>query len=434
MGSLFIDVLVKSSHSRTQTLELVHKHVVSQIQNLCHSPKGCIGVVLVESILRPACVENLLLCKYRKEQAVLVETLKNELLAASISPSYVHPFRGIDDGEIKILGVGSSDLAVVLLGEKYTNEVLDRRLSELTKLDVVMDRQISNVDDNNLEVPTESIPPMASSFQSRLSNDHADIQEIKRLIKDEGKKTRDVVEVFGKKVVTEIKENRRLQIEFMENCLHKKLYTKLDRVINLSLQLQQRQVPCNFFFTTKDIGIQRRLIVKLLPSYSVVKLHLLCEHLDGIHIIKDQQGVEIFLANGQHAKHIRSLITIGLTIFSLLLKTGAHILAGIGDMIPNIGKGVALALDSQILSDYLPPSFSSTLRPLPVPTNMIEEARHNERNVAEQWLVNFLKGQNIWNSFSLTRVCYTKAGSVRWVCKDHREMGKCNGIMEDLPV
>jgi hypothetical protein len=53
------------------------------------------------------------------------------------------------------------------------------------------------------------------------------------------------------------------------------------------------------------------------------------------------------------AQQIVPYLVIGLNIFSLLLKVGAHIVAGIGDMVPNVGKGLALALDTQSLSDYL---------------------------------------------------------------------------------
>jgi len=39
-----------------------------------------------------------------------------------------------------------------------------------------------------------------------------------------------------------------------------------------------------------------------------------------------------------------------------LLKVSAHIAERIGDMVPNVGKGLALAFDTQCLSDYLPNS------------------------------------------------------------------------------
>jgi hypothetical protein len=40
-------------------------------------------------------------------------------------------------------------------------------------------------------------------------------------------------------------EETKQEIQSMENKLHNLLKMELDNIINLSLQLQQRQVPCN---------------------------------------------------------------------------------------------------------------------------------------------------------------------------------------------
>jgi hypothetical protein len=74
----------------------------------------------------------------------------------------------------------------------------------------------------------------------------------------------------------------------------------------------------------------------------------LCEHIEGIHVVKNQKGEEITLIDPKVQKWVPYLVT-GLTIFSLLLKVGAHVAAGVGDMIPNFGKGLSLALDTNAL-------------------------------------------------------------------------------------
>jgi len=76
---LFIDVLVKSCKSTFQTIELINDHVLSKIEQVCSSVQGCQGISLVHGVLRPKAVENLLLCKHRKDQALLLEDLKQEL-------------------------------------------------------------------------------------------------------------------------------------------------------------------------------------------------------------------------------------------------------------------------------------------------------------------------------------------------------------------
>ncbi len=52
-GHAFIDVLVKSSKSEIQTIQLVHDHVLNRIKHLCSSPQGCQGVTLMRGVLRP---------------------------------------------------------------------------------------------------------------------------------------------------------------------------------------------------------------------------------------------------------------------------------------------------------------------------------------------------------------------------------------------
>jgi hypothetical protein len=89
---LFIDVLVKSCKSTFQTFQLINDNVLSKMEQLCSSIKGCQGVSLVHGVLRPKAVENLLLCKHRKDQAVLLEDLKQELWGGNLDPKYEHPW------------------------------------------------------------------------------------------------------------------------------------------------------------------------------------------------------------------------------------------------------------------------------------------------------------------------------------------------------
>jgi len=183
----------------------------------------------------------------------------------------------------------------------------------------------------------------------------------------------------------------------------------------------------------------------MFPGIHTFHLHLLCECLEGIHVVDEQQGCEITMLSTK-AQQIVPYLVIGLNIFSLLLKVGAHIAAGIGDMVPNVGKGLALALDTQCLSDYLPNSNiggnfqNDSLQGQK--TNMIqkEAALRKEKHGAEQWLVDFLKKQNIPKSFGLSRVHYPKrkygnqGPLIRWICDKHKEVGLKKGILEALPI
>jgi hypothetical protein len=61
-GDYYIDVLVRSSWNHGKTVEIIEKDIVRVIHETTHK---CRGVWLVQSILRPQCVQELTLLKYR---------------------------------------------------------------------------------------------------------------------------------------------------------------------------------------------------------------------------------------------------------------------------------------------------------------------------------------------------------------------------------
>jgi hypothetical protein len=61
----YIDVLVRSVLSHNETLKIINEEILKTISQYCVSSDGCRGVQLVESIIRPKCVEDLTLMKYR---------------------------------------------------------------------------------------------------------------------------------------------------------------------------------------------------------------------------------------------------------------------------------------------------------------------------------------------------------------------------------
>jgi len=115
-------------------------------------------------------------------------------------------------------------------------------------------------------------------------------------------------------------------------------------------------------------------------------------------------------------------------------------------MVPNVGKGLTLALDTQSLNDYLPNSgIHKNFQNDPFQsrkTNMIEKevAFREGKHGAEQWLVDILKNQNISKSFGLSKVHYhgIKYGNqgplIRWICNRDKEEGLKKGILKVLPV
>jgi hypothetical protein len=71
----------------------------------------------------------------------------------------------------------------------------------------------------------------------------------------------------------------------------------------------------------------------------IVHPHLSCEHVDGIHIVKKQKGVDIKLSTLQQEKMLTFSHGHSCNISRLLIKVSAYIceVARISNMILNIG-------------------------------------------------------------------------------------------------
>ncbi len=136
MGHAFNDILVKSSKSEIQTLQLVHDHMLSRIEHLCSSPQGCQRVTLMRSVLRPRAVENLLLCKNRTKQVAWVENLEKKLLATNLDLELVHLWPQVNVQGNDFLHTSTKDKVASLLGEVATHDVLERHLQGLKDMEI----------------------------------------------------------------------------------------------------------------------------------------------------------------------------------------------------------------------------------------------------------------------------------------------------------
>ncbi|KAH8966296.1 hypothetical protein BDL97_03G018400 [Sphagnum fallax] len=471
-GHVFIDVLIKSAKTKLETLQLVNVHVLSQIEHLCSIAQGCQGVALVRGVLRPKVVENLMLCKNRKNQTVLVEDLKQELvqelkpelLVENIEVSQcVHTWPEVDVplDDFDYLSISMDDKVTSLLGELQTLDVLERHFRHLKNAEMDVDNfHVDNMSMENARDVFQSgnetldVKPQGSFRQnsSQISNnlEHHDISNndvVANVLAEMRAMENRINDGFKQELQAMEKrlENRIIHtcegIRVMGQTLYGKVTMKVDQIMNLILQLDQRQVPCNFYFTTPGTKRNCQLIMKVLYGMEIVHLHLLCECVDGIHVVGGQKGVEIKLSPSVTREKINRLIMASLTVLSLLVKVGAHVTAGIGNRIPDIGQIVALTCDAQSLSDYFPNSkgknHQSTIRNLATSSDAQMAMQGNGKKVAEQWLVNLLKGKEILDLFSLKRVKYVKRQNcnegypIRWVCEQHWKEGIDRGTIED---
>jgi undecaprenyl pyrophosphate synthase len=129
-------------------------------------------------------------------------------------------------------------------------------------------------------------------------------------------------------------EKTKQEIKCMEEWLYKKLSKKLDGMTELFFQLHQQQVPCYAFFTIAGTKQQRRHVDKLM-GIGVVYLHFLCEDIDEIHVVDDQKGDEIRYVEDENRHKIAHLVIVGFKIVLILLKVGAHVVGGVGNLVPN---------------------------------------------------------------------------------------------------
>ncbi len=236
-------------------------------------------------------------------------------------------------------------------------------------------------------------------------------------------------------------EKTKQEIKDMQDFLYKKLTKKLDGMTKLLFQFHQQQVPCNAFFTTGGTRQQRRPIDRLM-GIEVLYLHLLCEDIDGMHVVDDQKGDEIRVVKNENRHKIAHLVIVGFKIVLILSKVAAHVLGGVGNLVPNFAQGLALAYDAQDITDCIedptiyggPTLGQSSTNHLPTTKEELVE----KHKVATQWLVDFLRGKNILKLFDLNRVRYLKMdnshgdlSTIRWVCSHHRKKGLENGTLKD---
>ncbi|CAM6039912.1 unnamed protein product [Sphagnum compactum] len=447
-GHAFMDILVKSSKSEIQTIQLVHDHVLSQIEHLCSSPQGCQGVTLMRGVLRPKAVEKLLLCKNRIKQVAWVEILKKQLLATNLDLELVHLWPQVDVQGDHCLPRSMEDKVASLLGEVATHDVLERHLQGLKDVEI----DINNLPSSEKESEhTQGETSESGDLRLQRSFHQMSLQEptnleqlICHMFEDMKAEFRSSEERIVARISTkleEVFEKTKQEIECMEEWLYKKLTKKLDAMTKLLLQFHQRQVPCNAFFTTGGTKQQRQVVDRFM-GIEVVYLHLLCEDINGIHVVDDQKGDEIRYVKDDNKHKIAHLVIVGFKIVLILSKVAAHVVGGVGNLVPNFAQGLALAYDAQDITDCIenprihggPILEQSSTSHLPTAKDALVE----EHKVATQWLLDFLRGKDIFKLFGLSRVRYLKMdnshgdlSTIRWVCLHHRKEGLENGTLED---
>jgi len=455
----YIDILACSSQDLNETLKVLNHVVTQNILRLCASFAGCQGVLLVEGILRPQCVQDLVPPRYRKGQFVLVEYLKQELLSVPADSiyNYQHTWSAVAEGRSIILGAGF-DYARDLIGEEDFRDVLQRRYHDLYRLAVeldvpsandIPDSQSARNDDDEEEDEDGSVSPTINGIAKgvervleRLKIIERDLQDIKQ-------------EIQG--------------LRYYEHNLLIELHRKLNNLINFSVQLEERKVPHMFYFVRADSGFAKRLVTDIVSGMTSLQLHLLCEYRRELHVVDGQPGCNLLKVDNRTVQSILPYLNGFMKMLTFALKVGAHVVAGMGEMIPDLSREVAKLAESSFLygagagAGAAHHIEDTMIRALTVgsgnvnygsgnvnygPGNVNYRSRYvnyrpldvNQFRAAQQWLVDFLKSQRCLNGksiaerFGLWRVRYTDDGQIAWVCNRHREYGlRINEVIE-IPI
>ncbi|CAM6037340.1 unnamed protein product [Sphagnum compactum] len=425
----YIDVLVRSSWNHDKTMEIIEKDIVRVIHETTHK---CRGVWLVQSILRPQCVQELTLLKYRKDQVVAMETLKQELFMLGSDDAMKHCYtwrhvvgQGTNGQEIIVLET-SYDPIIKLLGEKETIAFMEWRRSQLEEVSsrfklveesTTKDHEEHVASSSNFHAHSNVLRRTPSGFHdSTLANIEGSMKFLKELLEALENRIIKNQEVVGERIIEAFKEEF-AQMKKVENELQQELSRKLDALMEFTVQLQQRRFPRIVYFIQKEgmTALGKLLTCDIVPGLRRAQLHLMCEHIHGFHDVEGQKGWNVKLESKTFHK-IRPLLEKGLQVLSILLKVGAQLTVGLASQVPmlTLGSGILRAA-SQVLPDHLATTSYN-------PTN--GSSKHQE--VADKWLVDTLKCvPDIGQTFDLHKVMYSgqHQGQVAWVCGMHVTLG-----------
>ncbi|KAH9566191.1 hypothetical protein CY35_04G117900 [Sphagnum magellanicum] len=440
-----IDVLV-CSHEKSfdEALDIVHGHIIEKIRERCAAADGCQGVALVEGVIRTECVKRRMSFRQRRDQAVLLEELKQAVLSHGIG--YQHPWDELREGENVILDV-ACESAMDLMGTREREDVVQRGLQGVDEIGGAHQDQ-STVISRGWLSSSSSSSILGSYLKPRSNNQHmaiytpsdlltgtkrlqGEIQELDRSAQHQDEPVGELACEI-QQLSTVVHDTHNLMYDMHKLVKYDVLsVTRLIR--DLILNSSQRQVPRIVLFTTQDASFKQKLITKLVPGMKALQLHLLCEYKGQEHIVEGQAGCQVILQD-ENWKKAQEFVVEGLKWVSLAAKVGAHIAMGLGNMVPNpnleYGKAV-VALGEGVLKD--PPIDLATVSRGKLVRDEASASRTAESTSAEQWLVNFLKDKDILNKFGLQRVVYKDTGELEWICRKHFDQGMSVGELDGFP-
>lgn len=180
----------------------------------------------------------------------------------------------------------------------------------------------------------------------------------------------------------------------------------------------------------------------MISGMTALRLHMLCEYRREMHVVEDQLGCEIMQVDNITVKCLAPYMKKFMKLVTFALKIGAHLAAGMGEMIPDLSREVAhLAGSSSFMYGAAGAVAAGAVGAAAMGRNRNTESSRNiqqDVKAAQQWVVDFLRdrrcstGKDIAEKFGLWRVRYRDDGQIAWICRRHMSL-RANEILE-VPI
>ncbi|KAG6553364.1 hypothetical protein Mapa_005099 [Marchantia paleacea] len=420
------------------------KHIVEELTSFCASPKVCPGVALVLDVIQTQCVQMLIPSHLRG--VILIEKLKSNFLSSlkeqleeiSLYNSHLVKEEMLLNYEhsgppIPGYSLSAFERAKDLLWESdveaVVNEIQQQRSQQLESLQ----QGLSSVNNDLAQSDSKSEKGVGNLSLAQIKNWRpASASGLSRASTNvESRSTRLVLsklDHLGEKVdglddrlravesIMQRVENKMGQILSLQHELQSILsafMSSVDRCIGYSESLQQARTPKRPYITVDDVGSLSR-ITAALRFGSAVGLHLMCESVTGIHIVKDQEGLELRLDQEKRG-WLRNISEISCKFVYYVVKAGLHVTLGLGQALPELGN-----LETAVPLSAASVALDSTSSDDCVALTKGEESM----SLNEAWLrMTQALGPQLENKYSkifkLYKVKYVhlKGGGYAWVCE-----------------
>ncbi|KAI4307917.1 hypothetical protein L6164_031042 [Bauhinia variegata] len=325
---------------------------------------------------------------------------------------YQHTWSPVSDSGRAILSAGF-DFAREILSDDDFREVLHRRYHDLYNL--AQELQVPPEGNPDGQDQTVSLSEEAEKVEPTFGGIAKGVEAVLHRLKIIEQEIRDLKqEIQG--------------LRYYEHRLLLELHRKVNYLATYNVQVEERKVP-NMFYFVKAENYSRRLVTSMISGMTALRLHMLCEFRGEMHVVEDQMGCEMMQVDNVAVKSLAPYMKKFMKLVTFALKIGAHLAAGMGEMIPDLSKEVTHLAGSSLLAGAAGAAAAGAVGAAAMGRR--NRAMENSRDIqqdlkaAQQWVVDFLRerrcssGKDIAENFGLWRVRYRDTGQIAWVCRRH---------------